>query len=142
MQFLIFLLTNRHHQDDDDQQTQSVATTTTAFTNTNTVASGPYINVPGPHVVQQQQQYQNYQSAQAPAIIPQPQQVVHSANPQLPSGIPSYSSQIEGISVSQTVVNDVLIDLQTKVINDTQQQYQNDSSDGNYFGRTNFFFFF
>ena len=51
------------------------------------------------------------------------------------SGIPGYSSQIEGITVSEAVVNDVLVDLQSKMINETQQQYQDDSSSGNYFGK-------
>jgi hypothetical protein len=51
------------------------------------------------------------------------------------SGIPSYSSQVEGLSVSQAVVNDVLIDLQSKVINDTLQQYQDQSSTDAYLGK-------
>ena len=41
-------------------------------------------------------------------------------------GIPSYSSQIEGLSISQDVVNDVLLDLQTKVLNETLQQYHDE----------------
>ncbi len=52
-----------------------------------------------------------------------------------PSGIPSYSTQIEGLSVSQTVVNDVIVDLQSKVINETQQQYYDESSSGHFFGK-------
>ncbi len=42
--------------------------------------------------------------------------------------------------MAQTVVNDVLIDLQSKVINETQQQYYGDSSSGSYFGKKYLFF--
>jgi len=66
--------------------------------------------------------------AKAPVIVPPPNQP--RTNPQVPSGIPAYPSQIEGISVSQVVVNDVIVDLQTKVINETQQQYHDDASSG------------
>ena len=50
--------------------------------------------------------------------------------PQRPQGIPSYSSHIEGLSVSQAVVNDVLVDLQTKVLNEAYQYQQDDASNG------------
>jgi hypothetical protein len=64
------------------------------------------------------------------------------AAPKPPSGIPGYSSQVEGLSVSQTVVNDVIIDLQSKILNETQQQYYHDSSIGSYFGTKYFFYSF
>lgn len=84
------------------------------------------------------------QPARAPVIVPQPQQQqvrLPAASQPPPSGILSYSSQIEGLGVSQAIVNDVLIDLQSKVINETQQQYYGDSSSGNYFGKKSFFCF-
>jgi len=114
-----------------------VVTSTTAVTNANTIISGPYATVPAPTAVQQRLP----QPARAP-VIGQQQQVRPPIAPQLPTGIPSYSSQIEGLAVSQTVVNDVLIDLQTKVINETQQQYYDDSASGNYLGKKNIFLSF
>ncbi len=39
------------------------------------------------------------------------------------------------------MVNDVIIDLQTKVINETQQQYYDDPSGGNNFGKKIFSLF-
>ncbi|CAF4221223.1 unnamed protein product, partial [Rotaria sp. Silwood2] len=48
------------------------------------------------------------------------------------SGVPSHISQIQGLSVSQAVVNDVLVDLQTKVINQTLQQYHGEGLSGDY----------
>jgi hypothetical protein len=77
------------------------------------------------------------QPVRAPFMAQQQQQQrpVRPPGPTL-SGIPSYSSQIEGLSVSQAVVNDVLVDLQTKVINETLQQYQNEASSGTFLGKT------
>ena len=54
---------------------------------------------------------------------------------QASQGIPSHASQIEGLSVSQAVLNDVLVDLQSKVINETLQQYQGESASANDLGR-------
>lgn len=54
--------------------------------------------------------------------------------PPLPAGIPAYSSVIDAVSVAQTLVNDVIVDLQTKVINETQQQYYQDFTTGIPFG--------
>lgn len=77
------------------------------------------------------------QPTHAPAVIQQQQQQVRPAAPAAPvqQGIPAYSSQVEGLSVAQVVVNDVIIDLQAKVINETQQNYYDESSNGNYLGR-------
>ena len=71
-------------------------------------------------------QPQLLQVAQAPASVPRQQVVQAPVAPQVPAGIPAYASEIEGLSMPQTVVNDVIVDLQTKVINETQQQYYND----------------
>lgn len=90
-----------------------------------------YATVPAPAKVQQPLA----QSAQAPVAVQQQQAQPAAAAPVLPQGIPAYSSQVEGLSVAQVVVNDVIIDLQSKVINETQQQYYEDSSSGNYLGR-------
>ena len=60
--------------------------------------------------------------------------------PQVPAGIPAYSSVIDGVSVAQTLVNDVIVDLQTKVINETQQQYYQDFTTGIPFGIRSIFF--
>jgi hypothetical protein len=66
----------------------------------------------------------------------QPRPVRPPGQPQPQLGIPSYSSQIEGLSVSQAVVNDVLVDLQSKVLNETVQQYQNEASSETHLGIT------
>jgi hypothetical protein len=100
--------------------------------------AGPYVTVPAPTAVQQPLS----QSFGASQQQQQQQQFQTSAASQLLSGIPSYSSQIEGLSVSQAVVNDVLVDLQAKVINETQQQYYEDQSGGNNFMGKKYFLFF
>jgi hypothetical protein len=65
----------------------------------------------------------------------QSQRPVRPPGQQPPTGIPSYSSQIEGLSVSQAVVNDVLVDLQSKVINEALQQYQDEASNATFLGK-------
>ncbi|CAF4772961.1 unnamed protein product, partial [Rotaria socialis] len=110
------------HQQVVEGQAQSTATSNTVAstnTNTNTVNAGPYTPATASTAVQR---------------VPQPIRPPNMAQqrPVQPPGIPSYSSQIEGLSVSQAVVNDVLIDLQTKVINETLQQYHDDSTSGAY----------
>jgi len=131
---MILLINSQHNQDNESHQTQSAITSTKSAAVNN---AGPYAIVPAPTAVQQRLP----QPARAP-VIGQQQQVRPPIAPQLPTGIPSYSSQIEGLAVSQTVVNDVLIDLQTKVINETQQQYYDDSASGNYLGKKNIFLSF
>ncbi|UJR33768.1 hypothetical protein I4U23_021195 [Adineta vaga] len=103
-------------------QSKPISNTQTA-TNINTVNAGPYIPVFGPTAAQRLPQpirapfmAQPQQQQQRPVRPPGPSQI--------PSGIPSYTSQVEGLSVAQAVVNDVLVDLQSKVINETLQQYQ------------------
>ncbi|CAF1486033.1 unnamed protein product, partial [Adineta ricciae] len=104
-------------------QSATISNTRTTTT-TNTVNAGPYIPVLGPSAAQRLSQpirapfmsHQQQQQQQRPVRPPGPSQ--------LPPGIPSYTSQVEGLSVSQAVVNDVLVDLQSKVINETLQQYQ------------------
>ena len=128
----------RHHQEEEDGQAQSTtATTTTNITSastayatvplprtaatSNVTSAGPYASVPAPRI--------------APATVQRPQ-VPPVPRPQPPPGIPSYPSQIEGLTVSQALVNDVIVDLQSKVINESQQQYLSESSTGNYMGST------
>lgn len=116
---------HRRHQQGVEGQAQSAATTNTvasANTNNNTVNAGPYIPVSVPTSAQRLPQ-----SVRGPNMAQQ--------RPVRAPGIPSYSSQIEGLSVSQAVVNDVLVDLQTKVINETLQQYHEESSSGSYMGK-------
>ncbi|CAF2267081.1 unnamed protein product [Rotaria magnacalcarata] len=110
------------HQQVVEGQAQSTATSNTVAstnTNRNTVNAGPYTPATASTAVQR---------------LPQPIRPPNMSQqqPVQPPGIPSYSSQIEGLSVSQAVVNDVLIDLQTKVINETLKQYHDDSSSGTY----------
>ncbi|CAF4635254.1 unnamed protein product [Rotaria sp. Silwood2] len=118
----------RHHQEDVDQPTQTTTTTTTqALTDINTINSGPYATASAHNIVQQP----FAQPIRAGIIAEQP---VRAANEhQFFSGIQAYSSQIEGLSIPQAIVNDVIVDLQTKVINESQQQYYRDLSTGNYF---------
>ena len=113
----------RRHQLEVGGQAQSATTSNTrTTTTTNTVNAGPYIPVLGPSAAQRLSQ-----PIRAPYMAHQQQQQrpVRPPGPsQPPPGIPSYTSQVEGLSVSQAVVNDVLVDLQSKVINETLQQYQ------------------
>lgn len=133
--YLIHAFLPHRHQQEVEGQVQATAASTTAVTsNINTVNAGPYIPVPAPIAVQPIPQ-----PIRAPFMAQQQQQQQRPIRPpgpsQLPSGIPSYPSQIEGLSVSQAVINDVLIDLQTKVLNETVQQYQDEASSGAYLGR-------
>ncbi len=133
LSYLIDAFLPYRHQQGVQGQLQSTATSNTVVTsNINTVNAGPYIPVSAPAAVQQLSQ-----PVRAP-FMAQQQQQQRPARPPGPtlSGIPSYSSQIEGLSVSQAVVNDVLVDLQTKVINETLQQYQNEASSGTFLGKT------
>ena len=126
-------LTSRRHQQEVEGQLQSTATSNTVVTsNTNTVNAGPYIPVSAPTAVQNLSQ-----PVRAPFMAQQQQQQQRPVRPpgQPQSGIPSYSSQIEGLSVSQAVVNDVLVDLQSKVINETLQQYHDEASSGTLLGK-------
>lgn len=50
----------------------------------------------------------------------------------IPPGIPSNITQVEGLSISQALVNDVIVDLQTKVINESHQQFLSESSASQY----------
>lgn len=134
---LIHAFLPRRHQREIEGQAQSTATSETVVTtNINTVNAGPYIPVSAPAAVQRLPQ-----PVRAPFMAQQQQQrpVRPPGQPQPPSGIPSYSSQIEGLSVSQAIVNDVLVDLQSKVLNETLQQYQNESSSETFLGKTFFF---
>ncbi len=142
LSYFIHAFLPHRHQQGVEGQSQSTATSNTAVTTqTNTVNAGPYIPVSAPTAVQRfpqpvrppvmpQQQQQQQQQQQGPT---RPQ-----GSSQQSSGIPSYSSHIEGLSVSQAVVNDVLVDLQTKVLNETVQQYQQESTSGSYLGKTLF----
>lgn len=106
-------------------QTQSTTASNTAVTtNLNTFNAGPYIPVAAPNAVQQL-----VQPTRTSAMA---QQQRPTGQPQRPQGIPGYSSHIEGLSVSQAVVNDVLVDLQTKVLNETFQQHQDEQSSGTF----------
>jgi hypothetical protein len=122
-----YILSSRHQQESECQQS-AITTSTRPVTNASTINAGPYISVPAPARMQQ-----FAQRPQAP--IRAQQQVVR---PPLvrhpPPGIPSYSSQIEGLSISQALVNDVIVDLQSKVLNESQQQYHSESSTGSYLG--------
>jgi hypothetical protein len=121
----------RRHPQEVEGQLQSTATSNTVVTtNINTVNAGPYIPVSAPTAVQQLPQ-----AVRVPFMAQQQRPVRPTGRPQPSSGIPSYSSQIDGLSVSQAVVNDVLVDLQSKVINESLQQYQNESSSGAYLGK-------
>ena len=104
-------LSTRHSQEPAHQYVQS-GTTTTA--NINNADQGPYRTVSAQPAQQQRQ---------APA--------------RPPPGVPSYVTQIEGLSISQALVNDVLVDLQAKVINESQQQFLSESTAGQYLGKYN-----
>ncbi|CAF1676453.1 unnamed protein product, partial [Adineta ricciae] len=117
---------NLYHQQNGGQQLQQSATSSTITTNI--INGGPYAPVPVPATAQPAPR----QPARAPVIVPQQVSSQGPAAPQLPPGIPSFSTQIEGLSVSQAIVNDVIVDLQSKVINETQQQYNTDPINGSY----------
>ena len=125
----------RRHQQQTEGQVQSTATSNTGVTtNTNTVNAGPYIPVSAPTTVQQISQ-----PVRAPFMAQQQQRPVRPpGQPQRPTGIPSYSTQTEGLSVSQAVVNDILADLQSKVLNDSMHQYHDDSAGGTFLGKIKF----
>jgi hypothetical protein len=131
---LIHAFLHRRHQQEVEGQTQSTTTSNTVVTsNTNTVNAGPYAPISTPYAGQRLPQ-----PIRAPFMAQQQRPMRPSGPPRFPPGIPSYSSQIEGLSVSQAVVNDVLVDLQSKVINESLQQYQDESSSGNYMGKKMF----
>ncbi len=131
---MIHAFLSHRHQQEVGGQSQSTAVSNAIVTTTaNTFNAGPYIPVSSSTPVQRLSQ-----PIRAPFMAQQQWPVRPPGQTQLPSGIPSYSSQIEGLSVSQTVVNDVLVDLQSKMINETVQQYQEGSSGGDVFGK-NFF---
>lgn len=125
----------RHHQDEEEEHAQS--TPATAATNITSVsAAATYATVPA---LPRTAATSNVSSVAAPRIAPptvQRPQVPPMVRPQPPPGIPSYSSQIEGLTISQALVNDVIVDLQSKVINESQQQYLSESTTGNYMGST------
>lgn len=131
---LIYFIDNfspRRHQQGAEGQIQSTAASNTVVTtNTNTVNAGPYIPVSAPTAVQQVSQ-----PVRPPFMAQQQRPVRPPGQPQPPNGVPSYTSQIEGLSVSQAVVNDVLADLQTKILNESLQQYNDEMSSGNFLGR-------
>jgi hypothetical protein len=124
------ILSAYRHPQEVEGQLQSTATSNTVVTtNINTVNAGPYIPVSAPTAVQHLSQ-----PVRAPFMPQQQQQRPVRPPGQPPTGIPSYSSQIEGLSVSQAVVNDVLVDLQSKVINESLQQYHDEASSGAFLG--------
>lgn len=104
----------RRHPGGFQGQTQATATSTQALIEN--IATVPAI----PHAPIASQPLGPFSMAQQPppARPSGPRQPTH--------GIPGYSSQIEGLSVSQDVVNDALLDLQTKVLNETLQQYHDE----------------
>jgi hypothetical protein len=123
----------RYHQKIGSQKIRPAAKNSIS-----TINGGPYGPVSVPTAVQPPQR----QPVKAPNLVPKQKEPIQApAPPQLPAGLPSYTSQIEGLSVAQAIVNDVIVDLQSKVINETQQQYQNESASGNYFGKTRQFCF-
>ena len=128
--FIHAFLPHRHQQGVEGQSQSTATSNTVVTTRTNTVNAGPYIPVSAPTAVQR------FPQPVRPPVMPQQQGPIRpQGSSQQSAGIPSYSSQIEGLSVSQAVVNDVLVDLQTKVLNETLQQYQHESSSGNYLGK-------
>lgn len=136
--YFIDTFSPRRHQQVAEGQIQSTAASNTVVTtNTSTVNAGPYIPVSAPTAAQPISQ-----PVRPPFMAQQQQQrpVRPPGQPQRPTGIPSYPSQIEGLSVSQAVVNDVLVDLQTKVLNESVQQYQDELSSGNFLGRIDLVF--
>ncbi|CAF0803437.1 unnamed protein product [Adineta steineri] len=131
-------LSPSRHQLEVGGQAQSTAVShTRTTTTTNTVNAGPHFPEFSPSGTQQLPQSVRASfmaEQQRPIRQPGPPGPTGPPGPsQLPAGIPSFPSQIEGLSVSQAVVNDVLVDLQTKVINETMQQYQEGSTDGPFF---------
>jgi hypothetical protein len=125
----------RHHQEEDGHAQSTPATATTNVTSVSTAA---YATVPAPRAAATTSNVTSvdagpYGSVAAPAAVQRPM-VPPSVKPQLPPGIPSYSTQMQGLSISQALVNDVIVDLQSKVINESQQQYLSESTTGNYMG--------
>lgn len=88
-----------------------------AVTSSNSISTGSFQSGPT----------QTNLSARSPA---QPA----AAAARLATGIPSNITQVEGLSISQALVNDVIVDLQTKVINESHQQFLSDSSASQYLG--------
>ena len=131
LSLLVDIFRFRRYQQEVEGQTQSTAAwSTRSSANTNTIHAGSYIPASAPQTVQGLSQ-----PVKAPSMAQQQRQNQLSDQPQLRSGIPSYPSQIEGLSVSQAAVNDVLVDLQSKVINETIQQYHDESASGAYLGK-------
>ncbi|CAF1132685.1 unnamed protein product [Rotaria sp. Silwood1] len=113
----------RHHQEDFNQPIQTTTTMTTQALND---INGPYGISSASNTAQQT----FAQPIRATNSVEQP--VRSTTEPKILSGIPSYPSQIAGLSISQAIVNDIIVDLQTKVINESQQQYYSDSSTENF----------
>ncbi|CAF3677041.1 unnamed protein product [Rotaria sordida] len=115
-------------------QPQSVVTVNTVTSaNTTTVDAGSYTPTFVPTAAQVLSQPVGGVPLMAQQQLQQQQQPIRPPGPpQVTPGILSFPSQIEGLSVSQAVVNDVLVDLQTKVINQTLQQYHGETSSDSY----------
>lgn len=103
-----------HQQESDDQRTQS---TNQSYVN----ATGPY----RPVAV----------AATATVAMPQVSVATQFQPAQAQPGHPGFPTEVEGLSISQTLVNDVIVDLQSKVINESQNQFFSEASTGTYLGK-------
>ncbi|CAF3348361.1 unnamed protein product [Rotaria sp. Silwood1] len=128
------LLPIRHQQQAEGQAQLASTLNTATSANTNIVNAGSYTPASVPTAVQRLPQPVEGVPSMAQQQQQQQQQrpVQPSGPPQFLSGIPSHPSQIQGLSVSQAVVNDVIVDLQRKVIDETLQQYHGEALSGDY----------
>ncbi|CAF4778812.1 unnamed protein product, partial [Rotaria sp. Silwood1] len=127
------LLPIRHQQQAEGQAQLASTLNTATSANTNIVNAGSYTPASVPTAVQRLPQPVEGVPPMAQQQQQQQQRPVQpSGPPQFLSGIPSHPSQIQGLSVSQAVVNDVIVDLQRKVIDETLQQYHGEALSGDY----------
>ena len=114
------------HQQGFEGQTYSAATSNRVLpTNINAINAASHVSVaPFPSTLNQHQPIQTPSQRHVRPPNMAHQQGAHpSASRPAPTGIPSYESQVEGLSVDQTLVNETLANIQSKLINEDLQDY-------------------
>lgn len=114
------------HQQGFEGQTYSAATSNRVLpTNINAINAASHVSVaPFPSTLNQHQPIQTpSQRHVRPPNMAHQQGANPSASRPAPTGIPSYESQVEGLSVDQTLVNETLANIQSKLINEDLQDY-------------------
>ncbi|CAF0804181.1 unnamed protein product [Didymodactylos carnosus] len=142
----------RHHQAqvDGTESSHKTQASTVATSYGTSVTNGPYTNVQQPHqqqklrpvhtqitpirqsvgpILQSVRSQPQLRTPQSTSTYRTPGSQVTS-RPSKPQGITGAPSIIEGIQISQALVNDVLVDLQSKVLNESMQNFYEDGSGG------------